>query len=1538
MTINYLELTETEEDFTGINRANLISDELHEFTSSDERIFSPDLGQFYLNKQFQIVDANNGRPLLQGIDYNVEYFSKRVFSKSGLDNAYLIHVFNLAVTSVRVTYQCVGGLYTSPAYLITMMMEKYPDGIGPIIYWKNVLFKPDQFVPAGHRHHALEIYALSPMVDSLERVRGGLADKDRIKFASFYDNTLNRFNDLMTSITNGYNGLLSTFQETRKSLELQQGDFIYTDSTADQTTLRKYGKWKQHTNTMLAAGGPTNAGTSMSVGSGYTNPVRRTNLYQRIDDPWGQGADLVEKTLLLQASSTSFNEGDTITIDIIGVNIPPLTQVTGNYVGISADNVKDGNLYWQATLDAFGKATITLETVANSRTTGNIEIIVLPEQFATAAISLLMMDTSKTPTYNLFFSSDAQGLNRITRANEGAVMYMNLIVNNPILNESLALNYSAGSASQTDFITQLPASLVVPSNGIVRVRLETKNDERAENEEVFVASVLPLGSIDLGAAKARAEIIISDTSYQAAFNAVFSTDTSGVGRITEINEGQTFYLYATTSLPNGTVVNFEYGGTMQLDDFSDRPLTAIVSEGTIVAGISTRSDARTDGDKILGLSIKRTNGVTLANLSLIVRDTSQAPETTIYFTDTNGGTNPVTEFNEGQTIYITIITRNVENGTYLDLSYNLDGAITQAEINQEFTAPLPVRVPVSNNRAIIAATILEDYKADQNRNFRCILELSGASAFCIVRDTSVPVASAKFNNSSSAVGVITEANEGQTIYLVVETKGYASGTVLALNYTGNVSDDDFTVPRPKSISVSSTGVSIVSMTVKNDFVSEGIENMRVSVISGGTELIAMADLVIRDTSLTPTLGVLLASTNTVSTPITNINEGVTAFIHLSWTNLPLNVVVNWEIVNITTANSDFSSVSGSVVSNVYNGGAIEPLTTVLDRTTEGSETFRILTKVTLPNGQVISSQSSIITLLDTSITELFSVGYCATATDGPYIGTVNEGTAVYLIVKGTNIPNGTLFNLSLPSTGTGFVNDQDVTPVITGTDLTMDNNFIAHRLNITSDRLTEGDETLIVRVTRKETNVPHDATIVVVDTSVTADIAASLYLANGTKPLNNEFKEGETGYLLLTYSKATIGDRFRPTLPAGASNVTLTDFTSSEFGVEKITIATSGTLRWDFVVKSDRTTEGDKNFNVTLSNLTTVVNYPLDGTYKILDTSKTTTYTKAGWYNLADTAITQSPEGVSVNCQVLPVDGVIGDVYRLTIVGGTAVLNQDFQVNSADIVYNTNGMTIKWLFNLLPDRITESNETVICSITNTTTGQVCGSWSLTITDTSLTPTAALGYWNSPASFGGNAITVANEGQNVWFRLGLANKIVGDKWRISIAPNSAANAADIGNYVTEEKEVLSTTPEYLETQFLVTMDERTEGNENLVLQVEFQAVGTATWVNKGSSSLVITDTSKTPTFDVYYANDAAGVNRITSIGEGTTAYLIAKTTNVATGTVLQVGFTGSTVNSADFSTASPYVFPTDINTLVPMTVQSNGIAYYRFDIKADLLDG
>lgn len=40
MTYNYLELAEAEEDYTGINRANLVTEEEHDFTEPKKRFFA----------------------------------------------------------------------------------------------------------------------------------------------------------------------------------------------------------------------------------------------------------------------------------------------------------------------------------------------------------------------------------------------------------------------------------------------------------------------------------------------------------------------------------------------------------------------------------------------------------------------------------------------------------------------------------------------------------------------------------------------------------------------------------------------------------------------------------------------------------------------------------------------------------------------------------------------------------------------------------------------------------------------------------------------------------------------------------------------------------------------------------------------------------------------------------------------------------------------------------------------------------------------------------------------------------------------------------------------------------------------------------------------------------------------------------------------------------------------------------------------------------------------------------------------------------
>ena len=65
----------------------------------------------------------------------------------------------------------------------------------------------------------------------------------------------------------------------------------------------------------------------------------------------------------------------------------------------------------------------------------------------------------------------------------------------------------------------------------------------------------------------------------------------------------------------------------------------------------------------------------------------------------------------------------------------------------------------------------------------------------------------------------------------------------------------------------------------------------------------------------------------------------------------------------------------------------------------------------------------------------------------------------------------------------------------------------------------------------------------------------------------------------------------------------------------------------------------------------------------------------------------------------------------------------------------------------------------------------------------------------------------------------------------------------------------------------------------------------------------------PTFDIGFYNSSAGTgNKLTSVNEGTTFYLVIKTTNAANGTQLPISFSG-TANAADFGWSS---FPTSMS--------------------------
>lgn len=148
----------------------------------------------------------------------------------------------------------------------------------------------------------------------------------------------------------------------------------------------------------------------------------------------------------------------------------------------------------------------------------------------------------------------------------------------------------------------------------------------------------------------------------------------------------------------------------------------------------------------------------------------------------------------------------------------------------------------------------------------------------------------------------------------------------------------------------------------------------------------------------------------------------------------------------------------------------------------------------------------------------------------------------------------------------------------------------------------------------------------------------------------------------------------------------------------------------------------------------------------------------------------------------------------------------------------------------------------------------------------------------------------NEGGTITFNLNTTMLDAGTAIPYTI---SGVSVTDIslnsltGNFVIDAAGKASLT-------FDIINDMSTEGNETMTLTLNGKNV---------SKAVTINDTSGLPTYDLGWYSDASGNTPITQVNEGTTAYLVVKTTFVTNGTVLNVSLSGTNVDASDFTNSS-----------------------------------
>ena len=215
-------------------------------------------------------------------------------------------------------------------------------------------------------------------------------------------------------------------------------------------------------------------------------------------------------------------------------------------------------------------------------------------------------------------------------------------------------------------------------------------------------------------------------------------------------------------------------------------------------------------------------------------------------------------------------------------------------------------------------------------------------------------------------GTITQTNEGVYAYLVVNTKNIIDRTKLTCILTGiSAGDVAYNGLLVQEMEVFNNQV-IFPWFITDDLITEGSETITATISRGGTAL-ATSILTIIDTSLTPGPSYTLdwRATATGTSTISSINEGSTAWLIVTTTNVPNGTVLSLR-PNSGISSDDFTGnvLDRTVTINNNIGRVSYPIKA--DMKAEGNETFSV--NVYTQDDFYTIKASAWITIIDTSLT------------------------------------------------------------------------------------------------------------------------------------------------------------------------------------------------------------------------------------------------------------------------------------------------------------------------------------------------------------------------------------------------------------------------------------------------------------------------------------------------------------------------------------------------------------------------------------------
>jgi hypothetical protein len=982
-----------------------------------------------------------------------------------------------------------------------------------------------------------------------------------------------------------------------------------------------------------------------------------------------------------------------------------------------------------------------------------------------ATASTIVNDTSRAVATPSYLLTASN-----SSVNEGATATFTLTTTNVAAGTTVPYTLSGINAADVSG-GSLSGTTTVASNGQATITVLLANDNLTEGTETL--------TVTAGGASASAQI--NDTSRSASPTYSISTNWTSATEGTPI-----VATLSTTNVAAGTTLYYQLSGSgINNTDFGGLSLTGssvINSLGQASLTIPLSADTTTEGDETFVIQYYTDSGRSTAAGSaayVTIQDTSKGAVTPTYAVSANSSS-----VNEGSTADFTITTSNVSAGS--PISYTLSGVSSTDITGGALTGFATVN---SSGTATVFVPIAADSLTEGTETLT--ISIQGKTASILINDTSKAAA---VPNDLVASG--SSVNEGSVASFRLTTNDVSPGNPVAYTISG-VSSSDVTGGLIGTATVDTNGLATIFVPIAADLLTEGPETLTVN--SQGKS----ASILVNDTSKTTLIAsyALSASTNSVS-------EGSSAVFTLTTTNVAGGTSIPYTISGVSSADITGGALSGTAIVS-SDGNATITIPIASDNLTEGIETLTI-------NAQ---GETASIVINDTSIA-VVKPTYILFA-DSP---SFNEGSTASFNLTTTNLPIGSILTYTLER-----VSSEDIVGgAISGTFTLNANGFAVIQIPLANDLLTEGTETLTIRIADAIARTFINDTSVTPNTTVT-----SIPYGNGQFYFTTLVADKVTGTNFIDFVKQL-------------STLSATQLTKNNDGSwlvqNKISPTNSDTL-----VNVERIEFNDISVALDVSG-------PAGQVAKILG-------------SVFGPSFVNNTEFAGIGLAYL--DGGMSYLDLCGLAAGAAGLSSpDLLVST--LLRNATGS----------EPSTSSKATYLQSISN---GASYASVVQQIADSSVNAqriklsdvaNTGLAYtpFVFPPTYSLSATTASvNEGSTALFNLTTTNVAVGTEVSYSL---SGVGPSDLASGTLTGRVSIGVGGK-TSISVPIAADGATEGIESLTISVQGAA-----------ASIAINDTSKSSATPTYKLTPAT-----LSVNEGELARVYVNTTNVAAGTILQYGVSG-----------------------------------------------